>query len=130
MWDRDAAYHNGTVWPWPMGAFIEAWLKTHNHSPEAIKQAKDWLQPLITHLDNTGCIGQISEVFDAAEPQRPAGCFAQAWSVAEVLRGGSYTGCKTKSPSITQTTTARHPASSSPPDPARQVTGGVARRHE
>jgi predicted glycogen debranching enzyme len=91
MWDRDAAYHNGTVWPWPIGAFIEAWLKTHNHSLDAVKQGKQWLQPLIDHLDSA-CIGQISEVFDAEEPRRAAGCFAQAWSVAEVLRAAMMLG--------------------------------------
>ena len=83
---RDGAYHNGTVWPWLIGPFLEAYLKTHDHSPAAIDQAKQWLQPLIAHLDDGACINQIAEVYDADPPHRPGGCCAQAWSVAEVLR--------------------------------------------
>ena len=83
---RDGAYHNGTVWPWPIGAFLDAYLCVHKRSTESIEQAKTWLAPLIEHINTTGCIGQISEIFEADDPHRPAGCFAQAWSVAEVLR--------------------------------------------
>jgi predicted glycogen debranching enzyme len=83
---RDSAYHNGTVWPWPIGAFLDAYLRVNKRSPQAIEQAKQWLAPLIEHLNTTGCIGSISEIFEAMPPHRPAGCFAQAWSVAEVLR--------------------------------------------
>lgn len=82
---RDRAYHNGTVWPWLIGPFLEAYLKTHANSSNAIRQARVWLQPLIDHM-NQGCIGQIAEIFEADEPHRSVGCPAQAWSVAEVLR--------------------------------------------
>jgi len=82
---RDEAYHNGTVWPWPIGAFLDAYLKVNNRSDPAKQQARAWLKPLLDHLCHDGCIGSISEVFEAGT-LRPAGCCAQAWSVAEVLR--------------------------------------------
>ena len=82
---RDGAYHNGTVWPWLIGPFLEAYLRTHDRSAEAVCQGRIWLQPLIDSMDR-GCLGQIAEIFDGDEPHRPVGCFAQAWSVAEVLR--------------------------------------------
>ena len=83
---RDAAYHNGTVWPYLTGAFIEAYLKVNNFSRQSKRKAMRYLRPLLKHLTKSGCIGSISEIFDGDEPQRPKGCFAQAWSVAEVLR--------------------------------------------
>jgi glycogen debranching enzyme len=83
---RDEAYHNGTIWAWLIGPFLEAYLKINRNSANAIDQAKIWLAPLIDHLQSTGCIGSISEIFEAEPPHRPAGCIAQAWSVAEVLR--------------------------------------------
>jgi predicted glycogen debranching enzyme len=79
---RDAAYHQGTVWAWLIGGFIDAWLKVH---PEDRTGARRFLQGLVDHLDEA-CIGSISEVFDAEPPYTPRGCCAQAWSVAEVLR--------------------------------------------
>ena len=82
---RDAAYHNGTVWAWLMGPFLDAYLRVHEDSPAARAQARQWLAPLLEHLDE-GCIGQIAEIFDGDEPHHARGCFAQAWSVAEVLR--------------------------------------------
>ena len=85
---RDAAYHQGTVWAWLIGPFIDAWLKVH---PEDRTGARQYLQGLITHLDH-GCVGSINEIFDAEEPYTPRGCIAQAWSVAEVLRCWSRTG--------------------------------------
>lgn len=86
MFARDRAYHNGTIWPWLIGGFIEAYLRVNRRSLEAREQAKAWLQPLIDHLESSGCVGSISEIFEAKPPHRPVGCFAQAWSVAEVLR--------------------------------------------
>jgi predicted glycogen debranching enzyme len=83
---RDAAYHNGTVWPWLMGAFLEAYLKVNNRSASSIHQAREWLTPLIQHMSDQGAIGQIREIFEGDEPHRPVGCPAQAWSVAEALR--------------------------------------------
>ncbi|HOQ05172.1 MAG TPA: amylo-alpha-1,6-glucosidase [Anaerohalosphaeraceae bacterium] len=86
MFRRDAAYHQGTVWPWLMGAFLEAFLKVHNRSPQARKQTAAMLSPLIHHFANHACLGSISEIFDGDAPHYPRGCPAQAWSVAEVLR--------------------------------------------
>ena len=83
--ERDRAYHNGLVWPWLIGHFLDAYLHTHDDTPDAIRQARVWLQPLVDHM-NQGCIGQISECFEAEEPHRPVAAPAQAWSVAEVLR--------------------------------------------
>jgi predicted glycogen debranching enzyme len=80
--DRDAAYHQGTVWAWLIGPFIDAWLKVHPHDK---KTARGFLAGFGAHLAEAG-IGSISEVFDAESPFTPRGCIAQAWSVAEVLR--------------------------------------------
>ncbi|HEX8291950.1 MAG TPA: amylo-alpha-1,6-glucosidase [Pyrinomonadaceae bacterium] len=79
---RDAAYHQGTVWGWLIGPFIDAWLKVH---PDDRAGARKLLEGFLPHLDEA-CVGSISEVFDAAPPFRARGCVAQAWSVAEVLR--------------------------------------------
>jgi len=79
---RDAAYHQGTVWAWLIGPFIDAWLRVH---PEDRAGARRFLQGFVPHLDEAG-IGTISEIFDAEPPYTPRGCIAQAWSVAEVLR--------------------------------------------
>lgn len=79
---RDAAYHQGTVWAWLIGPFIDAWLRVYPHDR---RRARDFLKGFEKHLDE-GCIGSISEVFDAEPPFTPRGCVAQAWSVAEVLR--------------------------------------------
>ncbi|HKG12428.1 MAG TPA: amylo-alpha-1,6-glucosidase [Pyrinomonadaceae bacterium] len=79
---RDAAYHQGTVWAWLVGPFIDAWLKAH---PEDRAGARKLIEGFVPHLDEA-CVGSISEVFDAVEPFAARGCVAQAWSVAEVLR--------------------------------------------
>ncbi|MEP6714701.1 MAG: amylo-alpha-1,6-glucosidase [Terriglobia bacterium] len=79
---RDAAYHQGTVWAWLIGPFIDAWLKVY---PQKREEARGFLAGFEPHL-NEACIGSISEVFDAEEPHTPRACIAQAWSVAEVLR--------------------------------------------
>jgi len=80
---RDAAYHQGTVWTWLMGHFVDAWLALH---PDDLEGARRLLAPLTDHL-NDACIGSVSEIFDAEAPFTPRGCIAQAWSVAELLRG-------------------------------------------
>ena len=82
---RDRAYHQGTVWAWLMGAFIEAYLKVEGAKPFAIEQARNWLSTFDEHLAEAG-LGFISEIFDGEAPHAPRGCIAQAWSVAEVLR--------------------------------------------
>lgn len=79
---RDAAYHQGTVWAWLIGPFVDAWLKVH---PEDYLGARRFLEGFESHLSEA-CVGSISEIFDAEEPFTPRGCVAQAWSVAEVLR--------------------------------------------
>jgi predicted glycogen debranching enzyme len=79
---RDAAYHQGTVWPWLIGPFVDAWLKAY---PEDRATARRFLEGLIDHVDE-GCIGSIGEIFDSQEPFLPRGCVAQGWSVAETLR--------------------------------------------
>jgi len=84
---RDGAYHQGTVWAWLIGPFIDAWLKVHPHDRAT---ARKFLVRFPQHLNEAG-IGTISEVFDAREPHNPGGCIAQAWSVAEVLRAWSKT---------------------------------------
>jgi glycogen debranching enzyme len=68
---------------------VEAYLRVHEFSGEAKSQCSQFLAPLLAHLTEDGCLGSISEIFDAEPPQNPKGCFAQAWSVAEVLRAWS-----------------------------------------
>ncbi len=89
---RDAAYHQGTVWAWLIGPFIDAWLRAH---PDQIEHASDFLTGFESHLSEAG-IGTISEVFDAEAPYYPRGCIAQAWSVAEVLRCRARLACSQK----------------------------------
>jgi predicted glycogen debranching enzyme len=79
---RDAAYHQGTVWAWLIGPFVDAWLRTY---PKDRDGAHRMLEGFAAHLGEAG-IGSISEIFDAETPFTPRGCIAQAWSVAEVLR--------------------------------------------
>ena len=83
---RDEAYHQGTVWPYLMGPFVEAYLKVNGFSKKSKKKAAEFIQPLMKHLTGDGCIGQVSEIFDGDAPHTPRGCFAQAWSVAELIR--------------------------------------------
>ena len=82
---RDSAYHQGTVWTWLIGPYVDALLRVE---PTAIERAKKALDGLSQHLGQA-CIGQICEVFDAEEPYRPRGCAAQAWGVGELLRARS-----------------------------------------
>ena len=79
---RDAAYHQGTVWAWLIGPFIDAWLRVY---PDDYQGARKLLHGFAYHLSDA-CIGSISEIFDADSPFNPRGCVAQAWSIAEVLR--------------------------------------------
>jgi len=80
-WNRDGAYHEGTAWPWLLGAFAEAHYRVYGDA----EQARGFLRPLEEQMAVYG-IGSIAEVYDGSEPQRPNGCIAQAWSIAETLR--------------------------------------------
>lgn len=83
---RDAAYHQGTAWGFLLGGFFSAYMKVNHHSSSAAENAVRMLDPVRKHLTDSGCIGSISEIFDGDAPHNPRGCYAQAWSVGEVLR--------------------------------------------
>lgn len=83
---RDAAYHQGTAWGFLLGGFFSAYMKVNHHSSSAAENAVHMLEPVRKHLSDSGCIGSISEIFDGDAPHNPRGCYAQAWSVGEVLR--------------------------------------------
>ena len=86
VWERDSAYHQGTVWPWLIGPFVEAWLRVRGDTAEAKREADErFLSPLREHLGVAG-LGHISEIADAEPPHRPGGCPFQAWSLGELLR--------------------------------------------
>ncbi|HSS99743.1 MAG TPA: amylo-alpha-1,6-glucosidase, partial [Terriglobales bacterium] len=84
-YQRDSAYHQGTVWPWLLGPFISAYLKIYGNNETTRTHARDLLRPLEGHLSK-GCLGQISEVYDGSVPQYERGCFAQAWSVGQIMQ--------------------------------------------
>jgi len=83
--ERDAAYHQGTVWSWLIGHFITAYRRVNERSPASLETASRMLAPFRDHLRDHG-VGSVSEIFDGDQPFTPRGCFAQAWGVAEVLR--------------------------------------------
>ncbi len=84
--ERDGSYHQGTVWPWLLGPFVEAWVRVRGSSSTAIRQARErFLLPLTAHLAEAG-LGHVSEIADAEPPHAPRGCPFQAWSVGEALR--------------------------------------------
>jgi predicted glycogen debranching enzyme len=84
--ERDGAYHQGTVWPWLLGPFVEAWLRVRENTDDAKREARErFLAPLIAHLDEAG-LGHVSEIADAEPPHTPRGCPFQAWSLGELLR--------------------------------------------
>jgi glycogen debranching enzyme len=87
---RDSSYHQGTVWGWLIGPYVEAYLRLHDFSTPAKARMRERLLPLIAHLDEA-CIGSVSEIFDGDEPHTPRGAVAQAWSVAELLRAWRMT---------------------------------------
>ncbi|MFH5836049.1 amylo-alpha-1,6-glucosidase [Proteiniclasticum sp. C24MP] len=85
LWDRDTAYHQGTVWAFPLGGYYLAYLKVNDYS----RGAKEKVMKDMGLLEGTlreGCIGQIAEIFDGEKPSGSKGCFAQAWSVGELMR--------------------------------------------
>ena len=83
--EMDAAYHNGTVWPWLLGPYVTAFAKVYKDKAETKDKLKGLLKGIEEHLDSA-CIGSISEIFDGNWPHEPNGCISQAWSVAEILR--------------------------------------------
>ncbi len=86
VWQRDGAYHQGTVWPWLIGPFVEAWVRVRGGTAGAKREARERiLEPLQQHLNEAG-LGHISEIADADAPHTPRGCPWQAWSVGEALR--------------------------------------------
>ena len=85
MRERDMAYHQGTVWPFPLGAYYLAYLKVHGYSRSAKERVKEQMEGLESAL-REGCAGQLPEIYDGAFPTVSRGCFAQAWSVGELLR--------------------------------------------
>jgi predicted glycogen debranching enzyme len=92
--ERDGAYHQGTAWPWLLGPFVLAHLRSNGNG--ARQKAAEWLRPLVSYMLGPG-LGQVPEIFDGDAPQRPAGCFAQAWSVAQLIEaitvlGSAYFG--------------------------------------
>ncbi len=83
---RDGSYHQGTVWPWLIGPFVEAWVRVRGNTTEARREARaKFLAPLLGHLEEAG-LGHVSEIADADSPHAPRGCPFQAWSVGELLR--------------------------------------------
>ncbi|MDF2801689.1 MAG: glycogen debranching enzyme [Anaerocolumna sp.] len=82
---RDMAYHQGTVWTFPLGAYYLAYLKVNDYKPKAVSRVKEQLQVLDACM-REGCIGQIAEIYDGLNPTISQGCYAQAWSVSELLR--------------------------------------------
>jgi glycogen debranching enzyme len=84
--ERDAAYHQGTVWPWLLGPFIDAYLAAFGKAPDNLAHCRKLVATLEAEASQAGCVGSIAEIYDADEPRYPRGCPAQAWSVAEVAR--------------------------------------------
>ena len=85
MIERDLAYHQGTVWTFPLGAYYLAYLKVCGYSEEAKEEVKEQLEGMESAM-REGCIGQLPEIYDGGNPSSSKGCFAQAWSVGEILR--------------------------------------------
>lgn len=85
MEERDMAYHQGTVWTFPLGAYYLAYLKVHDYSEKAKRTVKEQME-VMEAIMREGCIGQLAEIYDGKTPSASKGCFAQAWSVGEILR--------------------------------------------
>ena len=84
--ERDGAYHQGTVWPWLLGGFVQAWLRVYGDGPEQKREAAErFLAPLLEHAGQSG-FGHLPEVADGDAPHLPGGCPFQAWSVGEFIR--------------------------------------------
>ena len=90
---RDRAYHQGTVWAWLIGPYIDAFLKVEGDGDAAVARARQILSAFDGHLEDAG-LGHVNEVFDGDAPHTPRGCIAQAWSDAEVLRAKMLVAAK------------------------------------
>lgn len=84
--NRDEAYHQGTVWPWLIGPFIDAYMTAFGRTEESLRICGDLVRGIEKESETRGCLGSVAEVYDADEPRYPRGCPAQAWSVAELIR--------------------------------------------
>lgn len=84
--NRDEAYHQGTVWPWLIGPFIDAYMTAFGRTEESMRVCRDLVDGLERESATRGCLGSLAEIYDADEPRYPRGCPAQAWSVAELVR--------------------------------------------
>ncbi len=84
--ERDGAYHQGTVWPWLLGPYVDAYLAAFGETTQTLNHCRKLVERLETESSRSGCLGSISEIYDGEEPRLPRGCPAQAWSVAEVAR--------------------------------------------
>jgi len=83
---RDAVYHQGTVWPWLAGPFVDGWVRVRGGGIEAQREARArFVAPLLAHLDEAG-LGHVSEIADGDAPHHPRGCPFQAWSLGELIR--------------------------------------------
>ena len=85
-WERDGSYHQGTVWPWLLGPFIDAYMIAFGKNDQTVTYCKGLVDAMQDAARSAGCITSIAEIYDADEPRYPRGCPAQAWSVAEVQR--------------------------------------------
>ncbi len=83
--ERDPAYHQGSVWPYLFGPFCVAWMRVHGSTERARSEVAGFLRPIEAHLETDGCLGHMAEIYDGSAPHRARGCFAQAWSVGEIL---------------------------------------------
>ena len=92
QYHRDITYHQGTVWPWLLGPWVNARVYARGENDGNLAFIKQRLQSLIAHIDNDGCVGSINEIFDGDAPHVARGCVAQAWSIAELLRVTSKWG--------------------------------------
>jgi len=85
-WERDGAYHQGTVWPWLLGPFVDAYLNAFGQTPTNLSYCRGLVERLEAEAAKGGCVTSIAEIYDGDEPRHPRGCPAQAWSVAELAR--------------------------------------------
>ena len=84
--ERDGAYHQGTVWPWLLGPFIDAYFVAFGKNAKTLAYCRSLVDALEAEAASDGCVGSIAEIYDGDEPRYPRGCPAQAWSVAEIAR--------------------------------------------